>query len=123
MNTLRNQVQLIGNLGKDLEFKTFESGSQMVSGTIATNEYYKNNKGEKVQETQWHNITAWGKTAELMNDLLKKGDEVAVQGKLAHRSYDDSSGVKRYISEVVIGSFLKISRSQDQDQDQDQTKG
>jgi len=112
MNTLRNQVQLIGNLGKDMEFKAFDNGTMLIRGPIATNEFYKNNKGEKVQETQWHNVVAWGKTAELMHTLLKKGDEVAVQGKLVHRKYDDSNGQTKYVSEIVVGEFVKITKAE-----------
>lgn len=111
MNTFRNQVQLIGNLGKDLEFKSFDNGRVLVKGPIATNEFYKNNKGEKVQETQWHNLIAWGKTAELMNTLLKKGDEVALQGKLVHRKYENSEGETKYITEIVVGEFIKLSKA------------
>lgn len=110
MNTLRNQVLLIGNLGKDLEFKSFENGRKLAKGPIATNEFYKNNQGEKIQETQWHNLIAWGKTAELMNTLLKKGDEIVVQGKLVHRKYEDGEGTLKYITEVVVSEFAKMSK-------------
>lgn len=112
MQSFRNQVQLIGNLGKDLEFKTLNNDQALAKVPIATNEYYKNNKGEKVQETQWHNVVAWGKTAELMNSLLSKGDEVALQGRLVHRKYDDSSGQTKYITEIVVDQFVKLSRSE-----------
>ena len=111
MSTLKNQVQLIGNLGKDLEFKTFDNGNMLAKGPLATNDYYKNNKGEKITETQWHNIVAWGKTAELMNSLLKKGDEVAVQGKLVHRKYEDAGGQMKYVSEIVVNEFVKITKA------------
>ncbi len=111
MSTFRNQVQLIGNLGKDLDFKTIENGNKMVRGPIATNEFYKNNKGEKIQETQCHNLVAWGKTAELMDSLLKKGDEVAVHGKLVHRKYEDSEGNSKYITEIVVNEFVKMSKA------------
>ncbi len=109
---LRNKVQLIGFLGKDPEFKELESGKALVKVSIATSDYYKNSKGEKVTETQWHNLIAWGKTAELMNRLLKKGNEVAVQGKLTHRSYEDANGTTRYFSEIVIDDFVKLGRAE-----------
>lgn len=112
MNTLRNSVQLIGNLGKDIEIKAFDNGSKLAKFSLATNEYYKNNKGEKVQETQWHNIVAWGKTAELMEKVLNKGSEVAIRGKLTHRSYDDKQGTTRYISEIVAQEFVKITKEE-----------
>lgn len=112
MNTLRNSVQLIGNLGKDVEIKSFENGKKLAKFSLATNEFYKNNKGEKVQETQWHNIVAWGKTAEFMEKSLSKGSEVAIKGKLTHRSYDDKDGGTRYISEIVAQEFMKITREE-----------
>ena len=79
---------------------------------MATNETYKNQKGEKVEETQWHNIVAWGKTAELMEQLLAKGKEVMVEGKLTSRSYEDKEGNKRYITEVVAQEFLLLGAKQ-----------
>jgi len=112
MNTLRNSVQLIGNLGKDIEIKAFDNGKKLAKFSLATNEFYKNNKGEKVQETQWHNIIAWGKTAEFMEKSLSKGSEVAIKGKLTHRSYDDKDGVTRYISEIIAQEFMKITREE-----------
>ncbi len=81
----------------------------LAKAPLATNEYYRNNKGEKIQETQWHNIVAWGKTAELMKQMVKKGDELAIKGKLVHRKYEDSTGQLRYISEVVVNEFIKLS--------------
>lgn len=105
MNTIRNQVQLLGNLGKDVEFTKFDSGSTKASFALATNDYYKDNKGEKVQETQWHNITAWGKSAELMKNLLSKGSKVLVKGKLVSRSYETKEGEKKYITEIVANEF------------------
>lgn len=110
MNTLKNSVKLIGNLGKDVEIKELASGSKVAKIVLATNDYYKNNKGEVVTDTQWHNLVAWGKTAERMADMLKKGNEVAVQGKLVHRTYEDKDGNVRYTSEVKINEFLKVSK-------------
>ncbi len=112
MNTLRNSVQLYGNLGKDVEFKNFDSGSSKASFALATNDYYKNNKGEKVQDTQWHNIVAWGKTAENMNSMLSKGAQVLIKGKLVSRSYDDKDGNKRYITEIVANEFVTFSKKE-----------
>jgi len=101
MNTLRNKVQLIGNLGKDPEIINLESGKTLAKFAIATNESYKNSKGEKVTDTQWHNIVAWGKTAEIVEKYVGKGKEVAIEGKLTTRSWEDKDGIKRYITEVV----------------------
>ncbi len=109
MNTLRNQVQLIGNLGQELELKSFENGSTLVRCPLATNEYYINNKGEKIQETQWHTIVSWGKVALNMNTHLSKGDEVAIKGKLVHRKYEDAQGSVKYFSEVLVNEFIKLN--------------
>ncbi|MEM1321107.1 MAG: single-stranded DNA-binding protein [Bacteroidota bacterium] len=112
MNSIKNSVQLIGHLGKDPEVKVLENGKMLANINIATNDIYKNSRGEKVIETQWHRAIAWGKTAELMQRLLKKGNEVAIQGKLTHRSYEDKTGITRYYSQVVITEFVKIGKSE-----------
>ena len=109
MNTLRNKVQLIGNLGMNPEVRDLESGSKMAKFTLATNESYTNKEGDRITDTQWHNIVAWGKTAELMDQLLAKGKEVMIEGKLTSRSYDDKEGVKRYITEIVANEFLLLT--------------
>jgi len=109
MSNLRNNVQLIGRLGKNPEVKQLESGRFVANVSIATNDIYKNAKGEKVIETQWHNLVAWGKNAENFQKILGKGDEVAIQGKLTHRSYDDKDGITRYVTEVVVNEFVKLS--------------
>ena len=110
MSSLRNSVQLIGHLGKDPEVKQLESGRFVGKVSIATNDIYKNAKGEKVIETQWHNLVTWGKNAENMQKILRKGDEVAIQGKLTHRSYEDKDGVTRYVTEIVVNEFVKLSK-------------
>jgi len=106
MNSLKNRVQLIGHLGMNPEIKTLESGTKLAKFSMATNDYYKNAKGEKVEETEWHNIIAWNKTAELAEMFLEKGKEVAIEGKLTTRSWDDEKGNKRYITEVVCNEIL-----------------
>ena len=106
MNNLRNKVQLIGNLGMDPEVKHLTGGKTVAKISIATKEVYKNAQGEKVTETQWHNLVAWGKTAEIAEKLLKKGSEVAIEGKLINRSYNDKEGTKKYISEIMVNDFL-----------------
>lgn len=113
MSSVRNSVQLVGNLGKDVEIKEFDSGSVMVSFTLATNEYYKNSKGEKVQETQWHKVVAWGKLGELMHKYLAKGSEVLVKGRLVSRTYNDKEGNTRYVTEVIANDFIVFSRKQE----------
>ena len=112
MNTIRNSVQLIGNLGKDVDFRNFDNGRSKAAFTIATNDYYKNNKGEKVQDTQWHNVVAWGRLAENMKNILEKGHEVLIKGKLVSRSYEDKEGTKKYITEVVANEFVAFAKKE-----------
>jgi single-strand DNA-binding protein len=108
MSTLRNTVQLIGHVGNDPEIKTFDGGKKLAKLNVATNESYKNEKGEKVEETQWHSLIAWGKTADIIEKYVVKGKEIAIEGKLTHRSYEDKTGEKRYVTEVVIDELLLL---------------
>jgi len=112
MNTISNSVNLIGRLGKDVELKTISKGNHYARIVMATNDFYKNNKGETIKETQWHNLVAWGKTAELMSTHLRKGTNVAIQGKLVHRTYEDKDGNQRYVSEVKVNDFIKMSTAE-----------
>jgi single-strand DNA-binding protein len=106
MKNLKNSVQLIGRLGKDPEVKTFGK-SKKASFSIATSDSYKNQKGDKIEDTQWHNIVIWGKLAGVAEKFLKKGQEVAVEGKLIHRVYE-TSGEKRYITEINVNDLLML---------------
>ena len=108
MNALKNKVQLIGNLGQDPEIINLESGKTLAKFSIATNESYKNAEGEKVTDTQWHNVVAWGKTADIVEKYLVKGKEVAIEGKLTTRTWDDKEGNKRYTTEVVCNELLML---------------
>ena len=110
MSTLRNTVQLIGHVGNDPEIVNLESGKKLAKFSIATNESYKNAKGEKVTDTQWHNIVAWGKIADLVENYVPKGKEVGIEGKLTSRSYEDKDGIKRYITEVVCHELLLLGK-------------
>lgn len=107
---MRNKVQLIGNAGNDPVIKSFEGGKKLANLTIATHDTYKNDKGEKVEQTEWHNVVAWGKTAEIIEKFVTKGKQIAVDGKLTHRSYDDKNGDKRYITEVVINEIVLLGK-------------
>ncbi len=111
MNTLRNKVQLIGNLGNDPEIITTESGKKLAKFSIATNESYKDSNGERVTDTQWHNVIAWGKIAEIIESYVTKGKEVAIEGKLINRSWEDKEGNKRYTTEVVCNELLMLGKS------------
>ncbi|OQD43987.1 single-stranded DNA-binding protein [Croceivirga radicis] len=110
MNALKNKVQLIGNLGMDPEVLTLDNGNKLARFSIATSETYKNQKGEKVEEVQWHNIVAWGKTAEIVENYVTKGKQIAVEGKLIHRSYETKDGDKRYITEVKCNELLLLGK-------------
>ena len=110
MNALKNKVQLIGNLGQDPEIVNLENGSKVAKFSVATSENYKNAKGEKVEDVQWHNVVAWGKTADIVENYLTKGKQVAVEGKLTHRSYETKDGDKRYITEVRCNELLMLGK-------------
>lgn len=108
MRTLRNKVQLIGNVGKAPEIRTLENGKKVASFSIATNDFYRSANGEKVADTQWHQIVCWGKTAEIVERYLTRGKEVAIEGRLSSRSYETREGVKRYVHEVIAGEILLL---------------
>jgi len=108
MNNLKNRVNLIGNLGADPEVKELETGRKFARISLATSETFRNQDGEQVKNTQWHNLIAWGPTATYAEKYLKKGNEVAVEGKLNHRSYDAKDGTKKYITEIVVNEFMML---------------
>lgn len=108
MNALRNRVQLIGRAGNDPEIKSFDNGKKLANINLATSEKYTNQKGERVEDTQWHRLVAWGKTAEIIEKYVTKGKEIVIEGKLANRSYDDKNGEKRYVTEIVINELLLL---------------
>ena len=110
MNNLKNKVQLIGNLGMNPEIKNLDSGKKLAKFSIATNESYKNAQGEKVTDTQWHNVIAWNKTVDIIEQYVTKGKEVAIEGKLTSRSYEDAEGVKRYVTEIVMNELLLLGK-------------
>ena len=111
MYALKNKVQLIGNLGNAPEVRNTESGKKLVRFSVATNEQYKNAKGERVTETQWHNIIAWGKVADIAEKYLVKGTEVAIEGKLVNRNYMDKEGNKKYITEIQVNELLMLGKA------------
>lgn len=113
MNTLKNKVQLIGNLGFDPEVREIAKGRKVARISVATNDSYRNAAGERVTDTQWHTVVAWGNTAEAVERLLRKGSPVALEGRLVHRSYETKEGVKRYITEVVMNDFQLLRPQQE----------
>jgi len=108
MKSLKNKVQLIGNLGKDPEISQLEDGRKLAKFSLATNDSYKNANGEKVEETQWHNVVAWGKTADIIESYTSKGKLIAIEGRLTSRSYEDKEGAKKYVTEVVANEILLL---------------
>ncbi|CAM4065383.1 single-stranded DNA-binding protein [Flavobacterium branchiophilum] len=108
MNNLRNRVQLIGNVGNDPEIKSFDGGKKLANLTIATNETFINEKRERKTNTEWHRVVAWGKIAETIEQFVKKGKEIAIEGKLTTRSYDDKNGEKKYITEIIVQEILLL---------------
>jgi len=109
MYGFKNRVMLVGNLGAAPDVKTTETGKKMARFSVATNENYKNSNGEKVTDTQWHNLVAWEKMAEVAEKILDKGTEVVVEGRLVSRSYTDKEGIKKYITEVVVSDMMLMN--------------
>lgn len=108
MYDLRNTIQLIGHLGNDPEVKKLHNGKTLAKLSLATSEVYRNKNGDKIQQTQWHQCIAWGKKAEIIENLLKKGKNVLVRGKLVYNNYTDRNGVVRYSSQIVVNNFVLL---------------
>ena len=112
-----NSVTLIGNLGNDFELKNLGSGRTLAKTSLATNESYKNKEGEYVQNTQWHNLIAWGKKAEIMAKFGKKGSKMAVSGKLEYNTYENDKGVKSYFTQIVVDDFHLLDPKKKQNEE------
>lgn len=108
MNSIRNRVQIIGYPGADPEVKKFDNG-QLATFRVATNDVYVNNNGEKKEDTQWHRVVAFGKLSEIVSNYVRKGEEVAVEGKLVTRQYE-KDGEKRYSTEIHAQEILLLSK-------------
>ena len=100
-----NLTVLKGNVGGDPEVKTFDNGNKVAKFALATSESYKNKTGEKITETDWHNIVFWGPVVDVIEKHVHKGDQIVVSGKIKYRSYQDKEGLTRYITEVVCDHF------------------
>ena len=111
MKNLRNRVNLIGNLGADPEIKKFDTGKKFAKLLLATNGSYKNGEGKKVEDTQWHNLIVWEGLADVAEKYLKKGKEIAVEGRLNYRSYEDSDGNTRYVTEIIVSDLLMLGKN------------
>jgi single-strand DNA-binding protein len=112
MNTIKNRVQLIGNLGNDPEIRKFDNGKTLARLSLATSDTYRDEDGKKVTDTQWHSLTAWGQTALIAEKYLKKGSEIAIEGKLVHRNYENKEGKKQFITEVVVQEMLMLGKKE-----------
>ena len=110
MNGLRNSVRLIGHLGGNPETKELDGGKKVSRFTLATNETYKNQKGEKVTDTVWHNLVLWGKTATIAEKYLEKGNEIAIEGRIHTRSYNTKEGEKKYFTEIVVNELMMLGK-------------
>lgn len=119
MNSLKNRVTLIGNLGQDPEVKTLETGKKVTHFTMATDDGYKNSDGQRVSETTWHNIVAWNGLANTAGKFLKKGHQVAVEGRIVYRTYEDKLGVTKYITEIVLNDLVLLRNGKVPVQDQE----
>jgi len=115
MNTLKNRVQLIGNLGMDPEIKTLEGGKKMAKFSLATSDSYKNADGQKITDTTWHNLVAWNGIAEIAGKYLKKGQQVAVEGRIVYHTYEDKSGVTKYFTDIVVNELLMLKTPKDKE--------
>ncbi len=109
MNTLRNKVSLIGRLGQEPTLQTVGNGFQLVKFPLATNESYKDKTGKWVDNTQWHNIVCWGKTAERISKIAAKGQEIMMEGRIVNHSYE-KEGEKRYTTDIELSDFLLLSQ-------------
>jgi single-strand DNA-binding protein len=107
MSRSLNKVQLIGNLGKDPELKYTPSGVAVATFSIATSESWKDQDGNQQEKTEWHNIVAWRKLAEICGEYLKKGKKVYLEGKLQTRNYE-KDGIKRYVTEIVADQLIML---------------
>lgn len=110
MNALRNSVRLIGHLGDDPKVRKLDSGKTVANFSLATNEIYRDKNGEKQSETTWHRLVAWGKQAEIIESYVKKGSEIAIEGKLTNRSWDDKNGEKQYMTEILVNEVLLLDK-------------
>lgn len=106
---MRNKVQLIGHVGQDPEVKTIENGRKVAKFSLATNENYTNDKGEKSRTNRMASFDCLGETAEIIEKYVTKGKEIAIEGKLTHRSYDDKNGEKKYVTDVIVNELLLIA--------------
>lgn len=122
MNKINNTVRLIGNLGFDPEVREIAKGRKVARISVATNETWTNNEGEKVTDTQWHTVVAWGRTADMVQRLLRKGSPIALEGRLVHRSYTGKEGIKRFVTEIVLNDFKLVGPKREERNDEQELR-
>ncbi len=110
MNAMKNTVQLIGHVGQEPEIKNFDGGKKVANITLATNDVYYKENGDKVEKTEWHKVKAWGKVAEIIEKYVTKGKEICIEGKLTYSDYLDKNGEKRYVTEIVANDILLLGK-------------
>lgn len=110
-----NKAILIGHLGKDPEIRTIDNGRKVAQFTLATTETYKDKNGERVDQTEWHNIVFWGAICDVIEKYLRKGSQIYVEGKIRNRSYEDKEGNKRYISEIIGDKMTMLGSPKNSD--------
>ncbi len=109
MRNLVNKVQLIGHLGRDVEVTEIGEGKRVAKTTLATNSFYRNKAGDRIESTDWHFLVAWGKTAERLTAMGRKGIKLLINGRLSSKSYENKEGIKKYVTEIVIDEFMVMS--------------
>ena len=117
MKSLRNSVRLMGHLGQDPEVREIANGKKLAKFSLATNDYYKNSDGDQVTETQWHNIVAWGKTAEIVEKYLHKGSQIAVEGKIEYRTWEDDEGIRHHATDIIVHDLILLDRKNNTNED------
>ena len=108
MNTLRNKVQLIGRLGQTPEIISFKDGNKMAKFSMATDDSYKDSAGNKVERAYWHTVIVKNGLVKIVENYVKKGQEIAISGKLTNRTYDNKEGEKRYVTEIIANEILLL---------------
>jgi len=112
-----NKVMLIGNVGRDPEVRYLDNGVVVAKFPLATSETYTNKNGDRITNTEWHNVVLWRKLAEVAEKYVKKGNPLYIEGKIRSRSYDDKDGNKRYITEIVADNMQMLGRKSDDSSD------
>lgn len=108
MSNLRNSVRLMGHLGQNPELRTTPTGKKVANFSLATNENYTDANGEKITETMWHSLIAWGRQADIAEKYLEKGKEICIEGKISNRNYVDKNGIKKYVTEIIVSDILML---------------